>query len=311
MKGFNKLNLRVTNALFGMALLLLGGCEKADQYRVVLHEPGVADATASATRIKFGESITFTDLSTKVHRRNWTFEGGDPATSSDSVVTVTYPRGGSFKAVLNIVFIDNQRGQYVFDVEVEKDPDLVIPEYDFGATFGLFTEMETTAGRINSVRAINMNHFAPTVIPEALEGVQAYKFEASGESDWAMAALQEGSGRNIDLSAFENGFYNVALKSESQANILLRIRCADGGNAVLEFTAGGEEYGFKRDGRWHLVSIPVADIMARDQANTLNLAKITDFLLFRSAPGDVRNYDNYTFYVDHVFMSEKVELKQQ
>ncbi|MFC3199968.1 hypothetical protein ACFOET_20275 [Parapedobacter deserti] len=309
MERFIRFKLRAPMAILWLTLLL-GACEKGDRPQLVLHEPGEAGATASATSIKFGESITFADLSTKVHRRSWVFEGGDPAISSDSVVTVTYPRGGSFKTVLNVVFIDNQKGQYVFDVEVEKDPNLTIPEYDFGVTYGLYTEMETTAGSLNSVRAINMNHFVPTVIPEALEGVQAYKFEASGESDWAMAALQEGSGRNIDISSFENGFYNVALKSESQANMLLRIRSTGGGNVIFEFTAAGEEYGFKRDGRWHLISIPVADIKAKDEANTLNLAEITDFLLFRSGSGDVRNYDNYTFYVDHVFMSEKLELKQ-
>lgn len=310
MKRFNRITFRAPLAAACALLLLLGACEKEERAQVTLFEPGTIDATATATQIKFGGQITFTDRSTKVHKRNWVFEGGDPAVSTDETVTVTYHRGGTFRAVLNIVYIDNQKAQYVFDVEVEKDPDLVIPDYDFGATFGLFTEMETTAGRLSSVRATNMNHFVPTVVSEALEGVEAYEFKATGESDWAMAALQDGSGRNIDFTAFENGYYNVALKSESTASMLLRIRSTGGGNVIFTFTAEGEEYGFRRDGRWHLISIPMADIKARDTGNTLNLAEITEFLLFRSDNGDVRTFDNYTFYVDHVFLSEKVELKQ-
>lgn len=284
-------------------------CGKDEKNSVTLFEAGKLEATASSTSIKFEESITFTDLSAKVHRRNWVFPGGTPSVSTDSVVTVTYPAGGSFKAIMDVVFIDNQRGQYVFDIEVETDPSKVIPEYDFGFTYGLYTESPDITPGLTGIRYIDMNHFPMTRVSDALEGVEALKFERSGESDWAMAALQEGRGQNIDISHFANGYYNIALKSTSLASMLLRIRSTGGGNVIFEFTAEGEEYGFKRDGGWYLVSIPVADIKAKDPGNTLNLSQITDFLLFRSAPGDVRIYDNYTFYVDHVFMSEKLEPK--
>ncbi|MCD8538468.1 MAG: hypothetical protein LRY55_00940 [Leadbetterella sp.] len=298
------------NILYPLVLVaLMTACENDEAGKVTLFEPGKLEASASTTGIKFGETITYTDLSTKVHRRNWIFPGGTPGSSTDSVVSVTYAAGGSFKAVLNVVFIDNQKGQYSFDVEVEKDPDKEIPDYDYGKTFGLYTEMPSITPGISSVMAIDMNQFPPTRVSDALEGVEAFRFAATGSSDWAMAALQQGNGQPINISAFEKGYYNVALKSECQANILLRVRSNGGGNAIFTFTAAGEEYGFKRDGRWHLVSIPVADIRAKDP--NLNLSQVTDFLLFRSAPGDVRTIDNYVFYVDHVFLSEKVELKNK
>ena len=296
------------NKLYPLALaFLMAACESDEAGKVTLLEPGKLEATASSTAIKFGENITYTDLSTKVHRRNWVFPGGTPGSSTDSVVTVTYAAGGSFKAALNIVFIDNQKAQYSFDVEVEKDPDKDIPDYDYGKTYGLYTEMPSITPGLKSIRTMDINQFPPTRVSDALEGVEALRFAPTGNSDWAMAALQEGNGQNINISAFENGFYNIALKSECQANMLLRIRSTGGGNAILELTAKGEEYGFKRDGRWHLISIPVADIKAKDK--NLNLSQVTDFLLFRSAPGDVRTIENYVFYVDHIFMSEKVELK--
>lgn len=293
----------------GLAGLIftLTACEENMTNDVTLYEPGNLEAAASVRDIKFGETITYTDKSTKVHRRSWVFEGGEPYTSGDPVVTVTYPRGGSFKTVLNLTYIDNLKAQQSFDIEVEKDPGLVIPDYEFGDTYGLYTEMETTSGKLESVAYIDMNQFPGSRIAEALEGVEAYKLEITGGSDWAMGALQGGSGRTADFTPFANGYYNIALKSECQAPFLLRIRSNGGGNAIFEFTAAGAEYGFQRDGRWHLVSIPVADIRTRDPNIRLN--EVTDFFLFRSGSGDVRNFENYTFYVDHIFLSEKVELK--
>jgi len=288
---------------------LLFACESDDTNEVILYERGVIEATSTNTNIEFGESITYTDMSTKVHTRKWVFQGGNPSSSSDSVVTVVYPIGGTFNTVLEIVHIDNQKGSKVFDVEVTKDPGKEIPEYDFGNTYGLFTEMPDITPGLSSVDAVEMNHFPGTKISEAYEGVEAYVFKATGESDWAMAGLQAGNNQYTNFSPFEDGYYNFTIKSECQATILIRIRSTGGGNVIFEFTADGEEYGFKRDGEWHMVSIPVSDIVAKDFDNKLNLSQITEFLLFRSGAGDVRDFDNYEFYVDHIFLSEKVELK--
>lgn len=283
-------------------------CEQDEALDYSLFTPGKLDAQQSSAAIKFGERITYTDLSTKVHRRTWVFPGGTPASSTDSVVTVTYPVGGTYKAALNVTFIDNQKGNLSFDVEVEKDPTKVLPEYEFGKTYGLYTETPSITPGLKSIRTMDMNQFPISRITDALEGVEALRFAPTGNSDWAMAALQEGDGKNIDFTPFKDGFYNVAMKSACQASFLLRIRSANGGNAILEFTAKGEEYGFKRDGSWHLVSIPIKDILAKDPK--LNLSQITDFLLFRSGSGDVRTVENYVFYMDHIFLSEKVELKK-
>lgn len=291
-------------------IAILFSCENdtsSETSPVILYEEGVLDAKSSAVDIRFGETVTYTDLSTKVHIRKWTFQGGVPATSTDSVVTVTYPTGGNYSTALDIVFIDNLKGQLVFAVNVEKDPDVQIPEYDFGTTYGIYTESEEILPGVPSVVAVSMNEFPGERITQAFEGVQAYSFRPTGNSDWAMGGLQVGNSGEVDFTPFIDGYYNFTIKSECQADILIRIRCKEGGNAVFTFTAEGEEYGFKRDGRWYLVSIPIAEIASRD--SKLNLARINDFLLFRSADGDVRNYDNYEFCVDHIFLSEKAELK--
>lgn len=290
-----------------MAMLFFAACGEEETFPVTLFEPGKVEAKASSVEVKFGEYITYTDLSTKIHSRNWVFPGGTPGTSTDSIVTVHYPIGGSFKAILNVAFVDNQRGQHAFDIEVEPDPNNQIPNYDYGTTYGIYTEHPDITSRLASVRPVAMNHFPGVRVSDAFEGVEAYKFEATGESDWAMGALEDGRGQFINISSFGSGYYHIGLKSESLAPMLIRIRSSGGGNAIFEFTAAGEEYGFKRDGYWHLVSIPIADIKQKDP--NINLAQITEFILFRSGTGDIRTFSNYTFYVDHVFVSEKMEEK--
>ncbi|MBD1426198.1 hypothetical protein [Sphingobacterium arenae] len=301
------IRLKIRYIISCVMMMFFAACGEEETFPITLFEPGKIAADASGVDIKFGEYIIYTDRSTKVQSRNWAFPGGTPGTSTDSVVTVYYPLGGSFKAILNVVFIDNQRGQHAFDIEVEPDPNNQIPDYDYGVTYGIYTEHPDIISRLALVRSVDMNHFPGIRVSDAFEGVEAYKFGATGESDWAMGALEDGRGQYIDISSFENGYYHIGLKSSSLAPMLIRIRSAGGGNAVFEFTASGEEYGFKRDGNWHLVSIPVAHIKQKDP--NINLAQITEFILFRSGSGDVRTFDNYTFFVDHVFVSEKMEEK--
>ncbi|MEP0987846.1 PKD domain-containing protein [Ekhidna sp.] len=58
---------------------------------------------ASATSSEIGQSITYTDQSTgNPVSWNWTFEGGDPATSTEQNPTVTYPSVGTFDVSLTV-----------------------------------------------------------------------------------------------------------------------------------------------------------------------------------------------------------------
>jgi len=61
----------------------------------------VADFTASKTVVKEGESVSFTDLSTGgITAWNWTFDGGNPATSTLQNPVVKYPVAGKYKVSL-------------------------------------------------------------------------------------------------------------------------------------------------------------------------------------------------------------------
>lgn len=99
-------------------------CSEHETREVILFEKGIADGNASATSIASGGSVTFTDLSTKVHTREWTFPNGTPATSTDQEVTVVF-NNGSFNDILNvdakltITHVDNTTSEKVFNIEVD------------------------------------------------------------------------------------------------------------------------------------------------------------------------------------------------
>lgn len=64
------------------------------------HTPA-ADFTADVTTVNEGETVTFTDLSTNNPTSwSWTFEGGDPATSTEENPVVTYATPGTYNVTL-------------------------------------------------------------------------------------------------------------------------------------------------------------------------------------------------------------------
>lgn len=64
------------------------------------HTPA-ADFTASLTTVNEGETVTFTDISTNNPTSwAWTFEGGDPATSTEESPVVTYAEPGTYNVSL-------------------------------------------------------------------------------------------------------------------------------------------------------------------------------------------------------------------
>ncbi len=254
---------------------------------VTTFEPGTIDATASATAIMYSETVTFTDLSTKVLSRNWSFQGGDPATSSDETVVVTYPSGGSFTAKLTITHVDNTVEIKEFLIEVEGSPDPVIEK------LGIFTEA-AVIGNIDVSYQVN-NQFTIADDVNSFEGSTAKSFIIDGSSDWAMASIKPTAG-SVDISEYASGFFNIAVKSDSDGTILFRFQTNSTSNkAIISFNAVDELYGFKRDGEWHKLKIPMADFIANN-AN-IDLTAVSDLLVLRSE-GDVRTANNYNFYID-------------
>ena len=77
--------------------------EKYLEFFGILSEDVIANFSASETQVCSSASIDFTDLSNgSITSWNWTFEGGDPATSTIQNPTVTYNEAGIYDVVLII-----------------------------------------------------------------------------------------------------------------------------------------------------------------------------------------------------------------
>ncbi|GEC72513.1 PKD domain-containing protein [Flavobacterium flevense] len=103
--------------------------------------------TANKLLITEGETITYTDSSLTVKSRKWTFEGGNITTSSDGVVTVTYPTASpstgtglqainqGFSTTLQVTHDDNTTESHLFKVKVFRK---VVPDFVASRTTEMF-----------------------------------------------------------------------------------------------------------------------------------------------------------------------------
>lgn len=77
-----------------------------------------------------------------------------------------------------------------------------------------------------------------------------------------------------DLSAYEDGFLHVALKTSSTTTFQIGMKSGNVdniGQSWIEFANGSDPYGFVRDGQWHEIEIPLSDFSSVDlsQVNQL------------------------------------------
>jgi hypothetical protein len=291
------LKLRYFILVLSISLL---SCE-ADVREVYLYTPGKLEATSTDTAIKAGETVTYTSTSTKVRAIKWTFQGGSPGSSADPNVTVKYAKGGSFTTTLEITYVDNLTEKKTFAVEVEASaiPPVVVP-VDGLKIYSNSPDFTKTAQTLNWVSS---NQF---VISEIAEGGYEEAFRSftlpatppAAEAKWAMAILQFTA--VTDISSYE--YLNLAVRTTSTGKIRFRMKDASN-TGYVEFDAVSNLYGLKRDGNWNMVKIPIAKY--KEQNPLLDLTKIKDILVLRSVdPEDVRSLNNYTFDIDHIYLSK-------
>ncbi|MFP4605041.1 MAG: GEVED domain-containing protein [Bacteroidales bacterium] len=66
-------------------------------------EPPEADFSANSTTIEEGETVDFTDQSSNYPEEwDWSFEGGDPSSSTDQNPSITYEEEGTYEVSLNV-----------------------------------------------------------------------------------------------------------------------------------------------------------------------------------------------------------------
>lgn len=278
----------------------LFSCED-DVREVYLYKKGELKAESTNTSVKAGETITYTDSSTKVRAVKWTFQGGSPGSSIEPNVEVKYAKGGTFTTTLEITFVDNTIQKKTFTVEVEAPatPPIVIPA-DALKIYSENPDFTKTAPVLNWVSS---NQFViKEVADDGYEGAyRNFSLPATppaAEAKWAMAIL---SFVNFtDISSYT--YINMAVRTTSTGKIRFRMKDASN-TGYVEFDATSNLYGLKRDGSWNMVKIPIADY--KKQNPSLDLTKIKDILVLRSVdPEDVRALNNYNFDFDHIYLSK-------
>lgn len=91
-------NLKYALKLLIIIMIMAVSCSKDEE---PVPEP-IASFTTSATSIKEGENVTFTNTSKNEETVLWTFVGGSPSTSTSDTPTVRYLTPGKFDVVLTV-----------------------------------------------------------------------------------------------------------------------------------------------------------------------------------------------------------------
>ncbi len=73
---------------------------------------------ADARLINAGETITYQDSSNNASGREWMFEGGNPATSTDAMPTVTYDTDGDYLTFVTTTFADGSSERRRLEITV-------------------------------------------------------------------------------------------------------------------------------------------------------------------------------------------------
>lgn len=98
--------------IFSMCLLFFN-CKEDEITEELLFDPDV-----NASKVAVGESLIFTDYSTGVKSRLWTFPGGNPETSSEETVTVFFDKEGPVTCKVEVTFLDDFTETKEFAIQV-------------------------------------------------------------------------------------------------------------------------------------------------------------------------------------------------
>ena len=158
----------------------------------------------SAVYITAGQTITYTNTSENATSIAWTFEGGNPATSTENTVTVTYATVGNYTTTLTAYGENNTESTKTVGVNVSAVPTPVF-NVDFTADVTTIETGETVHFTNNTTVTLNDEPYTGTVHYQWLfnanyllrsdatstEENPSYAYETAGVYTVALAASDE------------------------------------------------------------------------------------------------------------------------
>lgn len=190
------------------------GTKESKNFDIQVYPVLIADFTPSATRIKVGETVTFTDNSIGGPTSwSWEFEGGTPATSTEQNPTITFNVNQPVTVKLTI-----ERAIDGSSVTEEKI-DLVQvgpPELCLNGNF------ETGAGNVVDWQTWNGAPFPYTVVAGGANGTEYTSFiDFQGAWGWGQIISRDFPNNKI---ALENGNdYKVSMYVRAESPIRLDV----------------------------------------------------------------------------------------
>lgn len=300
--------MNMIRSYFKIALALsIGFVAMACQEDTLAPTRGLLYPAANITTITVGETVSFADYSTRVLGRQWTFAGGQPASSTENALQVTYTEPGTYAATLEVTYMDGTTETESLQITVN---DVYVPLVTVeGPTYVFYSEdPELTQDHPKfslSRSGVALSRF----VSSAFEGSEAINLSIDPAVTNTFAMLQTQNVGNVDLRAFRNGYLNLAIRSESQNPILVRI---EGGGANSYAYVGPGDYGFERDGSWKFISIPMEDVLSQINVEDGKMALLGNFNQFRlrSQTGQF-NPATFDFSVDLIFFSNAIPTIRQ
>lgn len=147
-------------------------------------------------------------------------------------------------------------------------PDVARPTPENG-NFGIFTEdaAHQTAGNYQLGVDGEFYIWEHTLVEGTqtpYEGTTSISLQSAPGLNWFGAAFTPTIKYNLSAFRFPESKLHFAMKTSSAAPFRIGMRSGnvnDIGQKWIDFTSGSDPYGFVRDGNWHIVQIPMSDII--------------------------------------------------
>ena len=145
-----------------------------------------ANFSSDLTEVCQYDAVTYTDMSAgAVTSWNWTFEGGDPATSTEQNPVVTYNETGSYDVTLEVSDGTNSNTLFMEEyIEVMMTPPVMLLPFDDACLDDPPFELTggSPAGGIYSGTGVNNGWFEPAMAGSGLHTI-TYTYAASNGCD--------------------------------------------------------------------------------------------------------------------------------
>jgi beta-glucanase (GH16 family) len=244
---------------------------------------GIKTSTSGESWVKFEDGMPSYGL---VRDGNW----------HEVIVPLNVFTNADFSTVSQIFMIagDPPAGQVQFQIDnMYWTPDVERPTPENGS-FGIFTEdvAHKTAGEYvlgADGEFFIWEHTLVTRPQTPYEGTASMSFQSAPGLTWFGAAFTPTIKYNLSAFRFAESKLHLALKTSSTATFRLGMRSGnvnDIDQKWIQFANGSDPYGFVRDGQWHVVEIPMADII-----DSVNLTEVGMLFELLGVSGPITNIE--------------------